>query len=144
MLMGTLCGFKILKKKLFKSDFMPLYNGAISFEFKKYNWKWYMVLYSPLLLLIPVLFIFLHPIFIYYTLYLISTMMYYKKHFIWLCLPSKGDINYKNKIDYFTYIVSFSSEEEFNYYYKKNNLNKLIKKYKLLTETEYLFKKNKQ
>ena len=122
---------------------MPIYNGAITFEFKQSRWRWYLVIYSPLILLIPVLLMFLHPILFYFGLYIISTIMVYKKELIWLCLPSKSDISFINKMKYFDYIISFSSEKEFNYYYNKNNLNKLIKKYKLLNETEFLYKKNK-
>lgn len=140
IILAKLLGIKILKIKINKCSWISIYNGICIFEYKKYSWKWLCVVYAPLLQLIPFFLIFINPIFIYISLYLISTMIFYKKQFIWMVLPSKTDFQTKNKIKYFTYLEQKTSNDILNHYRKRNELNKLIRKYHLLTEKEFLKK----
>lgn len=84
---------------------------------------------------------FLHPIFFYIGLYFISTMFFYKKKFIWICLPSKSDIKYKFRLEYFEYLIKNTSKEQFNYFMKRNELNIMIYNNHLMNEYEYFYSK---
>ena len=119
----------------------PIFNGFVQFKYKKYSWKWLVVLYSPIILTIPVLLMFLHPILFYIGLYIISTVIFYKKKAYWIALPSKGDFFYKKKIEYFTYIVNKTGEKKFNHFLHIRKLDRLTKLYHLLSEKEYFTEK---
>lgn len=137
ILSGYILGFKILDKKIYKMSDPPLFNSYVIFEYKKYSWKWNVILYSPLLLTIPIIFFFLHPILMYIGLYFISTIMYINGNFVFIFLPSKNDYDYLKKIEYYSYIVENTSENEFNFYMKRNKLDELILKNHLLNEYEF-------
>ncbi|NPV12980.1 MAG: hypothetical protein HPY57_14535 [Ignavibacteria bacterium] len=141
ILAGYFLGFKILDKKLYKQTNPPIFNSYVSFKFRKYDWKWNVVLYSPILLTLPIIFFFLHPILMYIGIYFLSTIMYFDKRFICIFLPSKPDMIYKRKIEYYSYLVENSSENEFNYFFKRNKLNELVLNKHLLNENEFFFQK---
>jgi len=141
IMVGYIFGFKILNKKLYKQKNPPIYNSYVIFKFKKYNWKWLLVSYSPLILTFPIIFFFLHPILLYVGIYFLTTVIYYNRKFICIFLPSYNDRNYKQKLEYYLYVVNNSSENELNYYLKRNNLSELISDKHLLTENEYFFDK---
>jgi hypothetical protein len=135
---------KITNIKIFKMEGnLPLWNGVVNFKLSKYNYKWLFALYAPLLLLIPIFLMFLNSVFFYIGLYFISTIIIYKKKIYWLVLPSIPDINYKKRIQYYSYIIDNVGFEKFNYYFKVGRLNSLIDFRKLLTEQEYFNKLNK-
>lgn len=143
ILMGLLCGFKINKVKIYNmKGNLPLWNGLVKFNYRKFDWKWYVTLYAPLLLLIPILLMWLNPIFLFIGLYIISTIFYFRGKFYWLTLPSAGDIDYKRKIEYHTYIVNHVGEKRFNHYFKKGKLNKLIGIKRLLNEQDFFIEKS--
>lgn len=141
IMVGYILGFKILDKKLFKQKNPPLYNSYVVYKFRKYDWKWNAVLYSPILLTLPIIFFFLHPILMYIAIYFLSTIIYYNKKLICIFLPSHPDMIYKKRIEYYSYIVENCSENELNYYLKRNKLSELISDKHLLTENEYFFDK---
>jgi hypothetical protein len=135
---GFLMGLKIKTIKIFrmKGD-MPLWNGVVNFEYSKYNFRWLAALYAPLLLLIPVLLMFLHPILFYIGLYIISTIIIYKGKVYWLVLPSIPDIQYKKRIEYYSYLIDNVGLDKFSHYFKVGRLNSLIEFRKLLNEKSY-------
>ena len=138
ILMATIFGIKIKRFKFFKSDKYPLYNAVVNFEYKKYNtWKWLMVSYAPLLLLIPVLLMFLNTILFCIGAYFISTIIFINKKPLWICLPSGIDLKYLDKLKYYSYLRTAVTEQEFNYYVKKNELHLMLLKNNLLNEMEF-------
>lgn len=138
---GFIFRFKILDFKLYKQENPPIYNSYIVFAHRKYDWKWSIVLYAPVILVLPILLCFLHPILFYVALYFVSTIMFYDKKIICAFLPSIADRMYKKRVNYYSYLVEYSSYGEFNYYLKIRRLNDLITKYHLMTEREYFFEK---
>lgn len=141
ILVGYILGFKLLNKKLFKQKQPPIYNSYVIFEYNKNMWKWSLVLYAPLFLTLPIIFFFIHPIILYIGLYFLSTIMFYKGELLCIFLPSKADRNYKQKLEYYSYIINNSCEKEFNYYLKRNKLDELISQKHIFTEKEYFFEK---
>jgi len=140
MSMAYLVGIKS-KLKFIKND--PLINGTVFFKHKnKFHWKWYLITYAPLLLLSPLFLMFFNQFFLYVSVYLISTIIIYKKKVICICLPSKTDIFFLKKLKYFNYIIKETSEEIFNNYLKRNSIHILLYKRKLLDMNEF-FKQEK-
>ena len=139
-LMAIITGIGINKIKIYKNKDQLIYNGYVSFKYNKSSWKWNLVAYAPLLLVIPI-FLMFNPIFFYIGLYILTTIIYYDKHFIWLVFPSEIDICYKKNIEYHTYIVESTSEDLFNEFSDKNELYKLIEEYHLLNKIEFFQEK---
>lgn len=143
--MASLFGIKVLKFHFFKlKQQLPLYNAYVTFSYSEKLLHWKFVLYAPLLLLTPILLMFLHPIFFYIGLYFISTVVVYKKKIIWICLPSKADIKYKYRMEYFDYLIKNTSKEQFDYFMKRNDLNTMVYNNHLMNEHEYFYSKQKQ
>jgi hypothetical protein len=92
---------------IFYKNESGLYNGKINNELPTHIWKVYIIVYSPLLLILPLLLSFFSSISFYISLYIISTIIYKNGKIIWMALPSKNDILYIN--------------------YWKNNRNLLLK-----------------
>jgi len=143
ILMGLLFGFKISNIKIYRmKGNLPLWNGIVKFKYRKYDWRWKCALYSPIILFIPILLMWLNPILFFIGLYIISTVFYYKGKFYWLTLPSAGDIDYLRKSEYYSYIVSHVGETRFNHYNKKGMLHKLVLIKRLLNEKEFFIEKS--
>lgn len=139
---GYILGFKVIKKMLVKVKNPPIYNSHVIFEYNKSRWKWIMVLYSPLLLTLPIILFFLHPILLYIAIYFVSTIMIYKKYVICIFIPSIADRNYLKKIEYHKYVVENASEKEFNYYLKYKKIKDLVEEKHMFSETEFFLAKN--
>jgi len=137
-IMAFITGIEIKKIKIYKNKKDLIYNGYVSFKYKKYGWRWFLVIYAPLLLTIPIFLMFFNTFFLCFGLYILTTIIYYDNHIIWMVLPSKMDIFYIKKIEYYTYIVNSTSEEIFNIFLDKNELYKLIKEYNLLNNIEFI------
>lgn len=142
IIVGKLTRLTILNIKIFrmKGDF-PLWNGAVNFKFEKYSYKWLFTLYAPLLLLIPIFFMFINTIMLYIGIYMISTLIIYKKRIYWLSLPSIPDLNYKMRVQYYSYLIDNVGEYKFNHYYSTGRLYSLVQFRKLKTEKEYFNEK---
>lgn len=141
---ASVLGVKILKFKIFKEKVIPIYNGVVVIAYNKKHWKNKIILYSPLLLLLPFVLMFYNIVFSYISLYFITTIMIYKKNIIFMGFPSKSDLKYLNNMSYVDYVVSNSSEMEYNEYVKNDDLKTLIKKHHLLNGVEFEYsKKNK-
>ena len=154
IIVATILGFKINRVKIFKTKQLPLYSGVVTFAYRKYSWKWYAVLYAPLLLFIPFLLIFTHPVFIYISLYFLSNILSINNKMSWAILPSKGDlktlkivrqtdIDIRNEKLYEEYLINEIGEDKYYYHIRINRLRKLIKVEKLLTKDLFIKKLNK-
>ena len=140
VLIGTLTGLKLTKFKIYKSTVIPVYNGFISFKFERYSWKWFVSLHSPILIfLLPLILSIFYPLFLYFILYLLTTIIIYKNKAICLFFQSSGDIQYKNNIKYLTYLYENTSSDVFYFHYNKNEIEPLVLKFNLLRINEYFF-----
>jgi len=137
---GVILGVKITNLKFVKDEKYNLYNGVVTTALPNKKWKQYLMSYSPMILLIVFLLIPISNIFIFISIYFLSTIFKLEKWFF-ILLPSKEDVNQINIYDYHKYLKEKIGDTEYEYYRKKNDLLFIVTQKQLKTYEKYNKKK---
>lgn len=119
------------KKTKIKPNLITL---SLTFEYTPKYYKMQMINYAPLLMFLSFILMFFIPVFIYISIYLVTTIFIYNKKIIWVALPSTNDKKYYKFWKYQTYLINSTSLEKFK---TATNLTKFAKENHLLTRGEY-------
>ncbi len=108
-------GYKIIKMKIYKNENTPLYNGYVITELPNKKWKQMIISYSPLLLLIPFFLIPFSIIFLFISIYILSTIFKFQNKWRWIALPSLSDLDFYKTFDYQQYLYSKMLDKYYHY-----------------------------
>ena len=130
---------KVKSFRIYKTD-IGLYNGEMSNDIPTEKWKLYTIVYMPILLIVlPLLLSFFFYVAWFISLYILSTIIYYKKQIIWMVFPSQMDFVYIDYCNYSRNIISkFVKEIDIIKSIENNSYNDLLNKYNIPTFIEYI------
>lgn len=134
---------KVNTFRIYKTD-IGLYNGSLSHEVPDEKWKAYLIIYSPIILLIlPIILSFFSLIGWLSLLYVVTNAVFYKGNMIWVVFPSGNDITYINYWKYCrNHLLNFLRNHEISDSIKNGTYNNMLEKFNTLNFQEYNMKKN--
>jgi len=138
---AKIVNIKVHKFLIYKE--CDIYNGKVITDLPDKQWKQNVISWSPILIpIFSVLLVFVSNVFFIFIFYLLTTIIYYDNHWIFMGFPSRSDIQFAKNLDYHNYISKKIGEE----YYElreNGNLVKTINNKCLLSLKKYKLSKEK-